>query len=971
MNELALCKEAVLTLASGSGDRIKQADNWLCDFERTTTAWLVADELAKTAAASDPNAKAYNFFGVKILYTKVKRDFHQLDNSSAQSLKQSLVNHLLRLGNSNKYESSLVRYFCLSLAALAVQLNEAGAVGQILQWLHPIIAVMPQVLLELLLVLPEECFNRHVDVGDSSRSQFAEQLAQTSPDTFRFLNYMATTITPSLSQPGSPAVESARLVLLCFEKWIENIHISSQLVQEQPIYLFVLGCLQHDELFPEAVGVLRVVLYKYQSTDMKLLQLTVPHILQLRSMWQRASAEAESDDDNLAICRSICKLYTELGESCVGLFAVDNESYGQNDILQQILECCSFSHDGEVRQFPLRFVYRFACFVKKSSDAEDYDEYGFKTEVKAELNPAEAATLTKYVPFFRYVLQAAINGMLLPPELISGSQSKLSDEQATSRMDWVDALKDCVDVLGAKECLSLVCAMLQGELAVQREATKWDRVESCLYAVQSISERLPNDDNEAVPQLMNIIGTLPDNLLGLRATVLYAVGTFAPWFNRHPNTLAHVFTVLTGALRTEQLVLAASKSIMRIFKKCAAYHEMPLAAVHALVLELRPSGVLSLKAETSLLEGFCDVLSAMQTKKAEQVSCLSVILEPLSVSITSTVNGCGGSKDRVSAAVMTSLLNDIDRVTTILRNVHADCDVMTRMFMLVQPTLQACLELSDSDRIAEKVCRCYKHTIRKCGPAFLPYLPALGAHLVERFQRTPLAAFLYAAAICVSSYGRDRAGGGCEVCVHMAAAMTNTFFVNLSSSHHFQQLPDVVEEYFYLMAAILKYCAQDFLLSISAETADRLAHAGICGLQIEHKMAQKGVLFFFERLVELPHADVSPEVAASAAHIVQKFGPALVDYIISNMSGQASSQYDLDDRHESIRDVLWHVKTLPGADMAGWLQSSLSKVPAWAQDEARNCGLVPVVCGGRGFAEFDATIEKFAFKCQRTNSSKA
>ena len=970
MNDLSLCKEAVLTLSSGSGDRIKQADNWLCDFERTTNAWLVADELSKTELAADQNAKAYNFFGVKILYTKIKRDFHQLDSSSAQSLKQSLVNHLLRLGNSNKYESSLVRYFCLSLAALAVQLNETGAVSQILQWLHPIIAVMPQVLLELLLVLPEECFNRHVDVGDSSRSEFAEQLAQTSPDTFRFLNYMATTVTPSLTQPGSPAVESSRLVLQCFEKWVENIHISSRLVQEQPIYQFVLGCLQHEELFPTAVGVMRVVLSKYQSNDMQLLQLTIPHILQLRSMWQRASADAESDDDNIAICRSICKLYTELGESCVGLFAVDNAAYGQNEILQQILECCSFSLDSEVQHFPLRFVYRLACFVRKSSNFEDYDEYGFRTEVRAELGAAEAATLAKYIPFFRYVLQAAIEGMVLTPELIGGSQAKLSDEQADSRMDWVDAVKDCIDVLGAKECLSLVCAALQTELAVSRDAVKWARVESCLYAVQSISERLPNDDNEAVPQLMNIISTLPDNLLGLRATVLYSIGTFAPWFNRNPATLSHVFTVLTVALRVEQLVLAASKSIMKIFKKCAAYHEMPLAAMHALLLELRPTGLISLKAETSLLEGFCDVISAKQTNKTEQTNCLSFVLEPLSVSIANSINGCGGSRERVTSAVINSLLADIDRVTTVLRNVSADCDVMTRMFMLVQPTLQACLELSDSDRIAEKVCRCYKHTIRKCGPAFLPYLPALGSHLVERFQRTPLAAFLYASAICVSSYGRDRAGGGCEVCVQMAMALTNTFFVNLSSSHHFQQLPDVVEEYFYFMAAILKYCAQDFLLSISAETVDRLAHAGICGLQVEHKMAQKGVLFFFEKLVELPHASVTPEVAASAAQIVHKFAPALVDYIVINMSGQASSQYDLDDRHESIRDVLWNVKSLPGADITSWLQSSLTKVPAWAQDEARNCGLVHFVCNGKGFAEFDAAIEKFAFKCQRTNSSK-
>ncbi len=54
--------------------------HFLAGFERTSDAWAVASELIHGGREQDAVTIANNqFWGLKILYAKVKRDFHQID----------------------------------------------------------------------------------------------------------------------------------------------------------------------------------------------------------------------------------------------------------------------------------------------------------------------------------------------------------------------------------------------------------------------------------------------------------------------------------------------------------------------------------------------------------------------------------------------------------------------------------------------------------------------------------------------------------------------------------------------------------------------------------------------------------------------------------------------------------------------------------------------------------------------------
>ena len=62
-------KAAICALASNDDD----ANKWLMEFETSSDAWNVAQDLLLDS--SGPN---YRFHGANVFYNKIRRDFHQL-----------------------------------------------------------------------------------------------------------------------------------------------------------------------------------------------------------------------------------------------------------------------------------------------------------------------------------------------------------------------------------------------------------------------------------------------------------------------------------------------------------------------------------------------------------------------------------------------------------------------------------------------------------------------------------------------------------------------------------------------------------------------------------------------------------------------------------------------------------------------------------------------------------------------------
>lgn len=134
------------------------------------------------------------------MYSKSQMQFFQLDPNSAAQLTQAVLRHIIRLSSdsSQSFEMNICRYLCLTVATLALQCNTPGIINEIFQWLSPIVQNSPTVLLELLIVLPEEACNRKVDVSQDIRDKFINQLDASAPQVLSF----ASSLWPTVSANG-------------------------------------------------------------------------------------------------------------------------------------------------------------------------------------------------------------------------------------------------------------------------------------------------------------------------------------------------------------------------------------------------------------------------------------------------------------------------------------------------------------------------------------------------------------------------------------------------------------------------------------------------------------------------------------------------------------------------------------------------------------------------------------------------
>lgn len=169
-----------------------------------------------------------------------------------------------QLHGSVAMEMNVCRYLCLAVATLALQSNQAGIVSQILTWLNPIINTVPALLLELLIVLPEESYNRYADVSSETRNLFIEQLCNSSTDVLTFISGLWPTVNS----------KDKSKILLCAEKWVDITGISANILISQPIYGYILQTLQSiddNDIFEPAVDALLGILHRYQGKEMQVL----------------------------------------------------------------------------------------------------------------------------------------------------------------------------------------------------------------------------------------------------------------------------------------------------------------------------------------------------------------------------------------------------------------------------------------------------------------------------------------------------------------------------------------------------------------------------------------------------------------------------------------------------------------------------------------------------------------------------
>ena len=535
----------------------------------------------------------------------------------------------------------------------------------------------------------------------------------------------------------------------------------------------------------------------------------------------------------------------------------------------------------------------------------------------------------EYYSYYAKLLEIVIRQSKISEQVLMGAE----DEDNYVRSELNESIIDVIDVIGAEPSLQIVLGMLEQCHSADESADKYISVEACLNGVEVVAHFLGADDHSSSNQLMAFLTTLPSHLPGLVRVRNKIIASFSNYLGSHSEYLPNLMELASTGLLNEHTSATSAHTLMCLFKFCPAVQEsLEIPTFYAQICQLREKGELAVKPEVDILTGLSHILSEMDVASCE--GALEHLIEPIISAISHNIaHHSNNQKD---------IMDHVDRITAVMSNTRCRRSALTAdvqhpvlsVFLKLLPTFRMLLEAYSSEVVCEKVCRCYKHVMRNTQEYFFPFLEAMADHVTHEFQTKPFASFIYVSSICVSIFGEslpssyvDNSGQRMianmnvnqmkTVLLKQYSGVTSIFFSKCSSIESFEEFPDLVEEFFYFSARFVQTLPEEFL---SFSESVNVLQAAVSGLSLRHREAQKGILLFFERFVDLPkqmhELSSSPHAGSNCVNLISvcqdlllKCMPSLVSAIFVSLSG-AVPAYAIDENYGSIADVLWRLKKM-------------------------------------------------------------
>ena len=233
--------------------QIKEATTWLEQFQATTEAWQVADQvLAQPADGTTAVTQALHTFAAQTMRTKIQYDWAELPAEAHASLRSSLLAHMVRFGQGPQ---PVMTQLALAVGVLALHMEEwhATVVNDLIASLttppEEATAKLP-CLLELLTVLPEEADNYKVGVLPRQRDNFRAMLSASSTAVFNLLGQVCSQCQAQAGTPIGTAI--LEKMLRCVSSWIRRHAPPEQQLATMPLIPFGFAALGDAALFDAA-----------------------------------------------------------------------------------------------------------------------------------------------------------------------------------------------------------------------------------------------------------------------------------------------------------------------------------------------------------------------------------------------------------------------------------------------------------------------------------------------------------------------------------------------------------------------------------------------------------------------------------------------------------------------------------------------------------------------------------------------
>ncbi|ORX98968.1 ARM repeat-containing protein [Basidiobolus meristosporus CBS 931.73] len=852
----------------------EEANIWLEDFQKTTEAWTTADVLIR----HEKVGLEARLFAAQTFRAKITYDLKELDTNARNSLRDSLLNllHQFRAG-----PNIIITQLCLSIANLALQANDwEDPVKQLIQ----LYASNPETagcLLEFLSVLPEEISgDRKVPISDEDyQRRSKELLASNSGEVLQLLVvYM---------QNSGNNVDVQIKLFKCLYSWLKTRNIHIMTLHGNPLLDLSFEALNSEDLFDVAVDVVCEIID--QTSDigqsMPLIEKIYPKLTPLRELMK----QIDTDDGDKY--KAFCRIFTEAGEAYLSLVV---ENFGAfRGIIEGIVECVAFPSLDIV---PMTFNFWFSL-ANQLSDSK-----------YAQVKP-------QFFDIYRSLIDIII-GHLHYPQDLNAWTAEQRDDFRNFRHEIGDVLKDCCYVLGSQETLSRPYSILVKCITDPSfDRSNWQVIEAPLMSLRSMGAEVDSSENVVVPEIMKILPNLPlHSKIRYAATLVIARYTF--WTAEHPEFIPFQLDYISAGFDDPEVVAASAMALKYLCKDCNKLLIDYLNQLHPFYISASKS--LSQGDLIEITEALAHVISAVPMDKI--LSTLQTFCLPIAQGLHEIARkGQGASESEVRQAG-----DLVDQIATFFQYVipsnTSEANPLIQLISELWPVCDSLLvNFGGNVHLAENISKYFKCCVVYYRKDFLPLLPNFLERLVETFDRTGLGCYLWVAKKTIDEYSGQAQHDGIPL-LGVAEKLSSSMF-RFVKEKGFQEIPDVVEDYFQMMTIFIEEMYTTF---VQSPLLMPVFQCGMAGFSLEHHRALSAIFHFYTQLFTITaRHKTDPALVDPISKTLQEVGASFVGLLINGLIHSFPLDFVSD-----VGTIMGFMAEVFPSESRQWVAYAINQLPA-------------------------------------------
>ncbi|EPS39046.1 hypothetical protein H072_7186 [Dactylellina haptotyla CBS 200.50] len=853
-------------------------------------------------------------FSATTLKGKIIYDVPQLPRTSLGELRDTILS-LLHAFRSEKKHRIIRTQLNVCLAILAIQMVEWKNVLETVNEKLGNDADGSICLLEFLKVLPEEVTEgRRIRMTDEELDIRAKELLEDNTE-------KVMTLLIRYSQSDPTACQEP-LLTSCLTSWLREIPVLT--IVNSPLLDATITSLASDVAFDSAIDCLCAMFAETRDDEsLDTINILFPRIMQLRP---RILSAAEDDIEQL---RGLTKMFAEAGEAWVILIAKMPVDF--RPLVEAILECSARDKEQEV----IGLTFNFWFDLKNYLVLENY------IEARVQLADVFASLVDVMIGHLKYPIPESGN----ENDLFDGDREQ-EERFREFRHKMGDVLKDCCEVLGARDCLAKAYAQVEqymrsyiaGTPSSQNPVPNWQALEAPLFSMRAMGRMVPNDEAEVLPQIMNLFIQSPETVAGqyylpehpkVRFAATLVLGRYTEWTAKHPEYLEPQLQYITnGFAHSDKDVMRAAAMALRYF--CQDCHQLLVGHIQQLHnFYEQVSANLPSQSLEEITDGVAHVVAAQPIEKI--YDALRLFCEPITKRLMAKANV---ARDKESVRELSETVSLLTTFAAIVRpHIEADAkNPIVQFWGEVFPIVTAILEeFIAHPAICERVSKFYRTLLISYRIAILPLLPVLAEKLATCFQKSKQGCFLWVTGSVIREFSDEEFvdQNTREAVYQFLQQQCWTMFKILQAEDSPKNIPDLIEDFFRLMQDAIMFHP---LQMIPSQLLEPSMKAALACLVLEQNEPLIAVLHFLRDLLvygtptpptsRYDSPENPPHIRQAVVDITRSQGEVLTIRILSGLM----YSFPRDCVPDSSGVLMTLVDLLP-EETIGWVAKTVAQLP--------------------------------------------